>query len=59
LAYGQGKISTTSYRYTFALSPAFADQCRPKLVEITTANNEYQITLVERILGILKWMVDN
>jgi hypothetical protein len=36
VAIGQGKISTTSYRYTFALSTGFAKEFRVKLAEITS-----------------------
>jgi hypothetical protein len=35
VAIGQGKISTTSYRYTFALSTGFAKEFRSKLAEIS------------------------
>jgi hypothetical protein len=31
---GKGKISTTSYRYSFGLSPQFAEAFRPKLAEV-------------------------
>jgi hypothetical protein len=34
--FGKGKISTTSYRYTFALTTQFGDVFRPKLAEITS-----------------------
>jgi hypothetical protein len=35
VAVGKGKISTTSFRYTFGLSPQFAEAFRPKLAEIS------------------------
>lgn len=49
VAYGPGKISTTSYRYTFALSPAFADAFRPKLAEINskiTSGNTVEVVYI-------------
>jgi hypothetical protein len=33
---GKGKISTTSFRYLFGLSPQFAEAFRPKLAEVAT-----------------------
>jgi hypothetical protein len=34
VAFGKGKISTTSFRYSFGLSPQFAEAFRPKLAEV-------------------------
>lgn len=36
VAFGKGKISTTSFRYTFGLSPQFAEAFRPKLAEVAS-----------------------
>jgi hypothetical protein len=35
VAVGKGKISTTSFRYTFGLSPQFAEAFRPKLADVS------------------------
>jgi hypothetical protein len=47
IAVGQGKISTTSYRYTFGLSTPFAESFRPKLAETMAklTNNGAQETI--------------
>jgi hypothetical protein len=61
-----GKISTTSYRYTFALSTGFAEEFRQKLAEIakdlTTGNIEtvYIISSISNPVEIAsgQWTVD-
>jgi hypothetical protein len=49
VAFGKGKISTTSYRYTFALATEFAQVFRVKLAEITaevTNNNSTEAVYI-------------